>query len=392
MKPMIIRPGISKIGAVHFERRLFDSLIPLPNGTSYNAYLIEGSSKTALLDTVDPMKADVLMEQLKDVSKIDYIIAHHAEQDHSGSIPMVLEKYPYAKVLCSQKAKGFLMDLLLLPEEKIIAVADGETLDLGDKTLTFIYAPWVHWPETMFTYLKEDKILFTCDFLGSHLATSDLYVIDRCQVYDAAKRYYAEIMMPFRSFIEKNLDKIKDLDIQIIAPSHGPLYDDPNFILNAYKDWVYHKPKNIVVIPYVSMHGSVKKMEEYLETSLVSKGIKVEPFDLTVTDIGELAMALVDAATIIIATPTVWAGAHPMAVYAAYLANALKPKIEFVSIIGSYSWGSRADKQLAEMFTNLKAELISPVFIKGYPKDEDFKALDNLSYAIAQKHRELGIL
>lgn len=140
------------------------------------------------------------------------------------------------------------------------------------------------------------------------------------------------------------------------------------------------------------MHGSVKKMEEYLETSLVSKGIKVEPFDLTVTDIGELAMALVDAATIIIATPTVWAGAHPMAVYAAYLANALKPKIEFVSIIGSYSWGSRADKQLAEMFTNLKAELISPVFIKGYPKDEDFKALDNLSYAIAQKHRELGIL
>jgi flavorubredoxin len=389
---MIIRPGISKIGAVHFERRLFDSLIPLPNGTSYNAYLIEGSSKTALLDTVDPMKADVLMEQLKDVSKIDYIIAHHAEQDHSGSIPMVLEKYPYAKVLCSQKAKGFLMDLLLLPEEKIIAVADGETLDLGDKTLTFIYAPWVHWPETMFTYLKEDKILFTCDFLGSHLATSDLYVIDRCQVYDAAKRYYAEIMMPFRSFIEKNLDKIKDLDIQIIAPSHGPLYDDPNFILNAYKDWVYHKPKNIVVIPYVSMHGSAKKMEEYLETSLVSKGIKVEPFDLTVTDTGELAMALVDAATIIIATPTVLAGAHPMAVYAAYLANALKPKTEFVSIIGSYSWGSRADKQLAEMFTNLKAELISPVFIKGYPKDEDFKALDNLSYAIAQKHRELGIL
>ncbi|QSZ27885.1 FprA family A-type flavoprotein [Aceticella autotrophica] len=392
MKPMIIRPGVSKIGAVHFERRLFDSLIPLPNGTSYNAYLIEGSSKTALLDTVDPMKAEVLMEQLKDVSKIDYIIAHHAEQDHSGTIPMVLEKYPNAKVLCSQKAKGFLMDLLLLPEEKIITVADGETLDLGDKTLTFIYAPWVHWPETMFTYLKEDKILFTCDFLGSHLATSDLYVIDRCQVYDAAKRYYAEIMMPFRSFIEKNLDKIKDLDIQIIAPSHGPLYDDPNFILDAYKDWVYHKPKNIVVIPYVSMHGSVKKMEEYLETSLIAKGIKVEPFDLTVTDTGELSMALIDAATIIIATPTVLAGAHPMAVYAAYLANALKPKTEFVSIIGSYSWGSRADKQLTEMFTNLKAELISPVFIKGYPKDEDFKALDNLSHTIAQKHRELGIL
>ena len=392
MKPMIVRPGVSKIGAVHFERRLFDSLIPLPKGTSYNAYLIEGSSKTALLDTVDPIKADVLMEQLKDVKKIDYIIAHHAEQDHSGAIPMVLEKYPDAKVLCSQKAKEFLIDLLSIEENKINIVEDGETLDLGGKTLTFIYAPWVHWPETMFTYLKEDKILFTCDFLGSHLATSDLYGTDRCQVYDAAKRYYAEIMMPFRSFIEKNIDKIKNLEIQIIAPSHGPLYDDPKFIIDAYKDWVFSKPKNTVVIPYVSMHGSVKKMEEYLETSLAAKGIKVEPFDLTVTDTGEFAMSLVDAATIVIATPTVLSGAHPLAVYASYLANALRPKTEFVSIIGSYSWGSRADKQLAEMVTNLKAELISPVFVKGYPKDEDFKALEKLSETIFQKHKELGII
>ncbi|MGB9680139.1 MAG: FprA family A-type flavoprotein [Thermoanaerobacteraceae bacterium] len=389
---MIVRPGVSKIGAVHFERRLFDSLIPLPKGTSYNAYLIEGSSKTALLDTVDPIKADVLMEQLKDVKKIDYIIAHHAEQDHSGAIPMVLEKYPDAKVLCSQKAKEFLIDLLSIEENKINIVEDGETLDLGGKTLTFIYAPWVHWPETMFTYLKEDKILFTCDFLGSHLATSDLYGTDRCQVYDAAKRYYAEIMMPFRSFIEKNIDKIKNLEIQIIAPSHGPLYDDPKFIIDAYKDWVFSKPKNTVVIPYVSMHGSVKKMEEYLETSLAAKGIKVEPFDLTVTDTGEFAMSLVDAATIVIATPTVLSGAHPLAVYASYLANALRPKTEFVSIIGSYSWGSRADKQLAEMVTNLKAELISPVFVKGYPKDEDFKALEKLSETIFQKHKELGII
>jgi flavorubredoxin len=392
MKAMTIKPGVSKIGAVHWERRLFDSLIPLPDGTSYNAYLVEGKDKITLLDTVDPMTSEILMEQLKDVEKIDYIIAHHAEQDHSGCIPLVLEKYKEAKVICTPKAKTYLMDLLLIPEDKFITVEDGETLDLGGKTLKFIHAPWVHWPETMFTYLVEDKILFTCDFLGSHLATSELYATDECKVYEAAKRYYAEIMMPFRNFIEKDLEKIKDLDIDIIAPSHGPVYNNPKFILDAYNEWVYAKPKNIVVIPYSTMHGSVKKMVEYLQTVLVAKGVIVKPFDLSVTDIGELAMALVDAATIVIGTPTVLTGAHPMVVYATYLANALKPKTKFVSIIGSYNWGSRAQDQLSQMITNLKVEVISPVFIKGFPKEEDFKALDKLAEEIVKKHEEAGIL
>jgi flavorubredoxin len=244
----------------------------------------------------------------------------------------------------------------------------------------------------MFTYLVQDKILFTCDFLGSHLATSELYATDECKVYDAAKRYYAEIMMPFRNFIEKDLEKIKDFDIDIIAPSHGPVYNNPKFILDAYNQWVYAKPKNIVVIPYATMHGSVKKMVEYLQTALVAKGVIVKPFDLSVTDIGEFAMALVDAATIVIGTPTVLAGAHPMVVYATYLANALKPKTKFVSIIGSYNWGSRAQDQLSQMITNLKVEVISPVFIKGFPKEEDFKALDELAEEIVKKHEEAGIL
>lgn len=250
----------------------------------------------------------------------------------------------------------------------------------------------VHWPETMFTYLVEDKILFTCDFLGSHLATSELYATDECKVYEAAKRYYAEIMMPFRNFIEKDLEKIKDLDIDIIAPSHGPVYNNPKFILDAYDEWVNAEPKNIVVIPYATMHGSVKKMVEYLQTALVAKGVIVKPFDLSVTDIGELAMALVDAATIVIGTPTVLTGAHPMVVYATYLANALKPKTKFVSIIGSYNWGSRAQDQLSQMITNLKVEVISPIFIKGFPKEEDFKALDKLAEEIVKKHEEAGIL
>jgi len=300
----------------------------------------------------------------------------------------VLEEYPEAKVVGTPKCKDMLIDLLLIPEERFTTVNDNETISLGDRTLEFIHAPWVHWPETMLTYLKEDRILFPCDFFGSHLATTDLYVTDEGQVYEAAKRYYAEIMMPFRTSIEKHLQRLKDYQIDIIAPSHGPMYDKPEFILKAYHSWVFDEPKNIVVLPYISMHGSTRKMVEHFVGALTERGVTVKQFNLAVTDIGKLAMALVDAATIVIGTPTVLAGPHPNTAYAAFLANALRPKLRFVSIIGSYSWGGRAVQQLAEMLPKLKVELLEPVLSKGFPREADFKALDNLAKTIAQKHKE----
>ncbi len=381
-----IKKDIYYVGAIDWDRRLFDELIPLPDGTSYNSYLIRGSEKTALIDTVDPSMEDVLIKNLKDV-KIDYIIANHAEQDHSGALPRMLEKYPDAKIVTNPKCKTMLMDLLHIPNDKFVTVNDGETLSLGDKTLEFIYAPWVHWPETMLTYLKEDKILFTCDFLGSHLATSDLFVTDESRVYEAAKRYYAEIMMPFRTTIRKNLEKIKDLEIDIIAPSHGPLYGNPGFILDAYRDWGSDRVKNEVVIPYISMHGSTKEMIDYFVDALIERGITVKPFNLAKTDIGELAMALVDTATVVVGSPTVLVGPHPNVVYAVYLVNVLRPKVKFASIIGSYGWGGRMVEQITEMLTNVKIEILDPVMVKGLPKKEDFKELDRLADEILNKHR-----
>ncbi|MBW2208733.1 MAG: MBL fold metallo-hydrolase, partial [Deltaproteobacteria bacterium] len=143
MKARKIKDRIYWMGSVDWDRRLFDALVPLPDGTSYNAYLIEGSEKTVLLDSVDPPMADEFLSQLEGFSKIDYVISHHAEQDHSGTIPRILEKYPDAKLISTPKAKGMLIDLLQIPEESFITVQDGETLSLGDKTLQFIYAPWV---------------------------------------------------------------------------------------------------------------------------------------------------------------------------------------------------------------------------------------------------------
>jgi len=391
MKPRKIRDGIYWVGAVDWDRRLFDDLIPLPDGTSYNAYLIQGSEKTALIDTVDPTTSHVLLERLSqlNVERIDYVIANHAEQDHSGTLPQVLERYPEAQVVSTPKCKGMLIDLLLAPEDRVLALDDGARLSLGDKTLEFIRAPWVHWPETMLTYLREDKILFPCDFFGSHLATTDLYVTDEGRVYEAAKRYYAEIMMPFRKIIQKNLERVQGYEISLIAPSHGPMYGRPEFILEAYHDWVFGDPKNIVVLPYISMHGSTLAMVDHLVDGLVENGVTVERFDLPATDIGKLAMALVDAATIVIGSPTVLTGAHPNVVYAAYLANALRPKVKFVSIIGSYGWGGKMVEQLAGLIPNLKVEVLDPVVVKGHPRSEDFAALDKLAATIAEKHKTL---
>jgi flavorubredoxin len=389
-----IKPNIHAVGAIDWDRRLFDELIPLPDGTSYNAYLIKGSEKTALLDTVDPTKNDVLIGNLVSlgVDKIDYIVSHHAEQDHSGALPDILTLYPDAKVVANQKCKAMLIDLLCIDEDKFLTVDDGQTLSLGDKTLQFIYIPWVHWPETFGTYLQQDKIFFPCDFFGSHLATSSLFVDDEPRVYEAAKRYYAEIMMPFRANIQKNLEKIKNLQIEMIAPSHGPIYNRPQFIIDAYKDWVGDKVKNEVVMAYISMHDSTRKMVEHFVEALIERGIMVRQFNLTVADIGQLAMALVDAATIVLGTPTVLTGAHPRAAYAAMLANALRPKTKFASIIGSFGWGGKMVEQITSLIPYLKVELLEPVIAKGYPKDSDFTALDKLADTILAKHKGTGII
>jgi flavorubredoxin len=208
---------------------------------------------------------------------------------------------------------------------------------------------------------------------------------------EAAKRYFAEIMMPFRAPITKNIEKLKAYDIRMIAPGHGQVYDSPSLIMEAYHDWVMAPPHNVVVLPYVSMHGSTKKMVDYLTSSLVEEGVRVELFNLAVTDIGKLAMALVDAATIVLGVPTVLAGPHPLTAYAALLANALRPKARYLSIIGSYGWGGKAVETLAGMIPNLKVELLNPVLAKGLPLENEYKALDMLARTIAEKHKEEGL-
>ncbi len=391
MRARKIREGIQWVGAIDWARRVFDELVPLPEGTSYNAYLVQGDQKTALIDTVDPDYTDTLMGRLDGtgITRLDYLVANHAEQDHSGSIPAVLERFGEARLLCTKKGKDMLMRHLGVSEARIDVMEDGATVDLGGRTLEFLHAPWVHWPETMLTYLREDRILFPCDLFGSHRATSELFVQDASDVLVAAKRYYAEIMMPFRTVISKHLKRLADYELGLICPSHGPCFPRPELIVDAYRDWVDGPTVNRVVLPYVSMHGSTYRMAQHLLEALVSRDIPVDPFNLTVTDEGQLAMALVDASTVILATSTVLAGAHPKAVYAAYLANVLRPKVRHVGLIGSYGWGGKTVDQIKGLMPALKAEWLEPILVKGYPEAEDLARLDALADQIRERHADL---
>ena len=383
-----VKTGIYWVGSIDWDRNLFDELIPLPQGTSYNSFLVQGNEKTALIDTVDPHKTEDLVENLRSlaVTRIDYIVINHAEQDHSGALPKMLELFPDAQVVTNEKCKELLLLLLRIPDEKFIPVADRQTISLGNKTLEFLTVPWVHWPDTMVTYLKEDRILFSGDLFGSHIATSDLFVDDEKMGSLGAKRYFGELMMPFRDRIKSHMEKLRDFDIGIIAPGHGLLYNSPEFILNSYQEWLSDDVNNEVIIAYVSMHGSTEAMVKYLTDALMKRRISVRQFNMTKTDPGEFAAALVDAATLVFGVPTILFGPHPQIIYTTYLANLLKPKARYAAIIGSFGWGGKTVDILTGMLSHWNGEFIEPVLIKGAPDTQTFAALEKLADMILEKH------
>ncbi len=394
MKFQEIKNNIFYCGLNDCDRRIFDELIPLEHGTSYNSYLVKGSDKTAIIDTMYPPKTKEYLKNLSDngIEKVDYIVANHGEQDHSGSIPALLEKYPNAVVLTNPKVAENIKSMLLVPEEKIRVIADNEEVSLGDKTLKFIFAPGVHWPDTMFTYIKEDNVICTCDFLGAHYTFSDVFAIESKELEHSAKRYYAEIMMPFRMMSKKYTAQIKAMNVDMILPSHGPVYTRPDYILDLYTDWTSDVPKNLVVMPYVSMYESSKEMIDYLAQKLNEEGIETFKFDIVDGDLGDLAMTLVDAATIVMGTSMVLAGAHPASVNVAYLASVLRPKAKFASLVGSYGWGGKLFDLIIQLLAPLKLELIEPLQVKGKPKEEDFKKLDEMAQSILEKHKSIGLI
>ena len=389
----LIKDGVYYCGVEDFGRKIFDQLIPLPHGTTYNSYYIEGDKKRALIDTSYSKTIKEFIENLNGKGEfIDYVIANHAEGDHSEALVKVLQLNPNAKVVTNKKCMDLLIDQYAIPENKFQVINDGDEISLGNKTLRFHLAPWVHWPDTMFTHLVEDNILFTCDFLGAHITYNQgqFYAQETQEYLLSAKRYYAEIMMPFRPHCRKYLDKIKQINPSMICPSHGGVYKNPDFILNAYYEWTADTPKNKVVIPYVSMYQNTERMVDRLAEKLKEEGVEVHKFDLISDDIGDLAVELVDAATVVFGASMVLAMPHHYAFFGVYLTNALRPNVKFMSILGSYGWGGNLVGKIEENTNLLQAEKLDYITVKGRAKQEDMERIDALAHTIAQKHKEIG--
>lgn len=389
----LIKDGVYYCGVEDFGRKIFDQLIPLPHGTTYNSYFIEGSKKRALIDTSYSKTIKEFIENLNGKGEfIDYIIANHAEGDHSEALVKVLQLNPNAKVVTNKKCMDLLIDQYAIPENKFQIINDGDEISLGNKTLKFHLAPWVHWPDTMFTHLVEDNILFTCDFLGAHITYNQgqFYAQETQEYLLSAKRYYAEIMMPFRPHCKKYLDKIKEINPSMICPSHGGVYKNPDFILDAYYAWTADTPKNKVVIPFVSMYQNTERMVDRLAEKLRKEGVEVHKFDLISDDIGDLAVELVDAATVVFGASMVLAMPHPYAFFGVYLTNALRPNVKFMSILGSYGWGGNLVGKIEENTNLLQAQKLDYITVKGRAKQEDLERIDALAHTIAQKHKEIG--
>lgn len=366
MTAINIRDGVWWVGARDPKLRIFDIVMETKAGTTYNAYLVK-AEKTALIDTVKDYSFEELIanvRELVDPAAIDYIVANHTEPDHSGSLARLLELAPKAQVLCSQAAARFLREIVNR-DFNVRVVGDGESIDLGGKTLRFISAPFLHWPDSMFTYLSEERILFTCDVFGCHYCDVKLFNDEAERDFSPEFRYYFDVIMgPFKRHVRDALAKIRDLPIDIICPSHGPvLRTNVAEYVSRYADWAREKtpaPGRRAVVAYVSAYGNTGRLAAAIAEGLKERGVEPLLFDLVKSDT-RAAVAAIDAADgVLIGSPTLNRDAvKPVWLLLAdvsAIVNRGKPAAAF----GTYGWSGEAVKLIEDRLAGLQLKVVQP--------------------------------
>lgn len=390
---MKIADNVYYVGVSNPTLRVFDIIMCTEYGTTYNSYLVKGADKTALIDGAHKgFEANFQenVEAITDFANIDYMVVNHTEPDHSGAIRLVIEKNPDIVVYGTAACLKNLDNIVRLPFNRV-AVKDGDTLELGGKTLTFCVSPNIHWPDTMMTYLAEDKILFSCDFLGAHFAEPTMYVHKayKKELYEKEfKVYYDAIMGPFAKFVIRALDRIKDLDIALVCPSHGPMImgGDIQVAMDTYRKWATPEEKTdkTVAIYYVSAYGYTRQMCQYLAEKLEAKGLVVSAFDVIKTDSADIAAHLEDDC-LVFGSPTLNRAA-------------LKPVLDVISSIdavgaagrpyatlGCFGWSGEACAQLNDRCNSIKMKQVGESVRSQFtPTDEVWAALDTLADQIAE--------
>ena len=376
-----IIPDVYWVGAVDWNIKHFHGHIyTTKRGTTYNAYLIL-DDKVTLVDTVYGPYAEEMIENIRQIiepGKIDYIIANHVERDHSGALPEIVKLCPRAKVLGTAKCKEGLHKHYYGDWDFQI-VKSGDKLELGKRTLTFIEAPMLHWPDSMFSYLIEDQILLPNDAFGQHYATSERFddEVDGAILMEEAAKYYGNILWPLSSLVLRKIEEIQKLNIPIkmIAPSHGIIWrKDPMKIVNAYVSWAGNETKPKVVVVYETMWGATEKMARKIAEGIIDSGITVKLFDINQSDHTEVIKEMLDAKGYIIGSST--HGSDMLANIAGFLEflKGLKPKNRIASVFGSYGWAGGAVNSIEEILKKTGIEVVQPgLSIKYVPDESEIK-------------------
>lgn len=374
MAKVELKEGIYWVGAIDWNLRDFHGYTT-KRGTTYNAYLIV-SDKIALVDTVKEGFFPEMLERITEIidpKDIDYLVSNHVEMDHSGSIPEFLEVAPKATVYCTKRGHEGLQKHFNIDAE-FNEVKTGDELSLGKKTLMFVEAPMLHWPDTMFTYVKEDKVLLPSDGFGQHLATGERFndEVDQNILFEEAAKYYANILMPLGGLITKKLEELKDVPIDIIGPSHGVIWrDNPAQIVEKYAKWASGeaKGKKALVI-YDTMWHSTEKMALALTNELAGAGFDVRPYNLRSDDWSDIIKEVLDAKVLLIGSPTLNNKMFPtVAGFLNYLTG-LRPQGKIAAAFGSYGWGGGAVKEINETLKGT-FDVIEPGVGAKYKPDKD---------------------
>lgn len=385
MKQLKLKEDLYWIGTVDHDLREFDVVLNTPWGTTYNSYLVIGSEKTAIIDTVKHTKIEEYLKQLStvvDIKDVDYLIVNHAEPDHTGSIKRLLELNPKLIIVGSNTAIANVREITNMSFESI-GVKDGSTLSLGNKTFQFINAIMLHWPDSIYSYLVEDKALFTCDSFGAHYALDvplQSNIVDKEEYDKAFSYYFGHIFGPFKTFYLNAISKIEKLEIDIVCVGHGPiLNEDPWKVINYSKELCLEKNVNVkplIVIPYVTSYGYTELLAKQIQSGLLKKGFNVEAYNLTYSDMEMVFERLKIADGILFGSTTMLGDALFPIWQLLIRLNPFIHGIKYGSVFGSYGWSGEGITHVEARLKQLKMKTIPPFKLKFQPSTEELKALD----------------
>lgn len=388
---------IYSVGVLNPNLRVFDIVMTTDFGTSYNSYLVKGQEKTALIEAVHKDYLESFLSNIKGIAhieKIDYLIMNHNEPDHSGAIEKLLDLMPDITIISSQAGSLYLKNITNKKDLNVKVVKDGEELDLGGKTLKFINAPFLHWPDSMFTYAVEDKVLFSCDYLGSHYCEPEVLdtAIAYKEDYDKAfLGYYSAIFGPFKPYVLKGYEKIKDLDLEFVCPSHGPVLTKGGLIdecIKKYIDWSTPQVREEKIIPifYCSAYGNTAMIAERIAKGIkeVLPQAKVDTYDIIKNDMNELGALLNDCDAFLIGSPTLNRDAVPPVYMLLAHTDAINIAKRPVALFGSYGWSGEAVANIKARLTSLKTKIYDEDFrVTFVPSSEDLDKAEEFGKAFA---------